>query len=301
MAEPIVDRVLKDRKWLDKPAGAVQKWVQGTFKALGPLGRPAKDLLHGQKLLHHPLHPALTDVPLGAWGAAVVADFISITTNQHLLPRNAGTVALAIGVVVALGAVASGYTDYSETWGLERRTAFVHGLTMSLTFTLMSVSLLFRLVGVDALYGPAVGLSTAGLFLAGAGMYLGGHVVYRFGTQINRWAFVEGGPTRAFVDAGRSEDFPEGEMKKVEAKGMPFLMVRLRGQMYGILNVCSHAGGPLADGELQGGIVECPWHGSRFSVVTGECHGSPATFPQPCLEVTEQDGAVQVKLADVLH
>src|SRR5205807_6428824 len=144
-----------------------------------------------------------------------------------------------------LGAVATGYTDFTETWGLERRTAFAHGLAMTTVFAFMTVSLVFRLVGSNALYGPAVGLATAGLVLAGVGMYLGGHVVYRFGTQVNRWAFVEGGPTRAFVEVGRSEDFPEGEMKKVEAKGMPFLMVRLRGQMYGILNVCSHAGGQL--------------------------------------------------------
>jgi len=134
VAEPVVDRVLKDQKWLDKPAGWTQNFVQGIFKALGPAGRPLKDLLHGQKLLHHPLHPALTDVPLGAWTTGVIADYMAITTN--LLPRNAGTVALAVGVVVSFGAAASGYTDFTETYGLEMRTAFVHGLTMTLTVTL---------------------------------------------------------------------------------------------------------------------------------------------------------------------
>jgi nitrite reductase/ring-hydroxylating ferredoxin subunit/uncharacterized membrane protein len=299
VAEPVVDRVLKDQKWLDKPAGWTQNFVQGIFKALGPAGRPLKDLLHGQKLLHHPLHPALTDVPLGAWTTGVIADYMAITTN--LLPRNAGTVALAVGVVVSFGAAASGYTDFTETYGLEMRTAFVHGLTMTLTVTLMTLSLVFRLVGVDALYGPAVGLATAGLFIAGFGMYLGGHVVYRFGSQIDRIAFVEGGPTRSFEAVGAPSDFPEGEMKMVEAKGMPVLVVRLNGRLYSIVNTCSHAGGPLAKGELQGEIVQCPWHGSRFSVVTGDCHGGPATFPQPRLDVEEEDGVVRVKLADVLH
>ena len=299
MAEPVADRVLKDQKWLDKPAGWTQNFVQGIFKVLGPAGRPLKDLLHGQKLLHHPLHPALTDVPLGAWTTGVIADYMAITTN--LLPRNAGTVALAVGVVVSFGAAATGYTDFTETYGLEMRTAFVHGLTMTLTVTLMTLSLVFRLVGVDGLYGPAVGLATAGLFVAGFGMYLGGHVVYRFGSQIDRIAFVEGGPTKAFVDVGAPSDFPEGEMKMVEAKDMPVLMVRLNGHLYGIVNTCSHAGGPLAKGELQGEIVQCPWHGSRFSVVTGECRGGPATFPQPRLDVEEEDGLVKVKLADVLH
>jgi len=299
VAEPVVDRVLKDQKWLDKPADWIQNVTQGTFKALGPAGRPLKNLLHGQSLLHHPLHPALTDVPMGAWLTGVIADYMAITTN--LLPRNAGTVALAVGVVVSFGAAASGYTDFSETYGLERRVAVVHGLTMTATITLMTISLIFRLVGVSGLYGPAVGLATAGLFIAGAGMYLGGHVVYRFGSQIDRIAFVEGGPTRSFVEVGRPEEFAEGEMKMVEAKGMPVLMVRLQGHLYGIVNTCSHAGGPLARGELKGEVVQCPWHGSLFSVVTGECRGGPATFPQPRLDVEEADGVVRVKLADVLH
>jgi len=299
VAEPVVDRILKDQKWLDKPAGTVQKWVQGTYKLFGPLGRPLKDVMHGQKVLGHPLHPALTDVPLGAWLMTVIADYMAITTN--LLPRNAATVALAIGVVVGAGAAATGYTDFSETFALERRTAFVHGLTMSLAFGLMTVSLVFRLVGVDSLYGPAVGLATAGLAVAALGMYVGGHVVYRFGTQIDRVAFLEGGPAKAFVEVGTPADFPEGEMKVVEAKDLAVLMVRLQGHLYGIVNTCTHAGGPLNKGELDGEIVTCPWHGSRFSVVTGACRGGPATFSEPRLDVDESDGTVRVKLAEPLH
>jgi len=299
VAEPVVDRVLRDRKWLDRPAGAIQKLVKGTFKLFGPLGRPLKDLLHGQKLLHHPLHPALTDIPLGAWLMAVIADYMAITTD--LLPRNAATVALAIGVVVGLGAVLSGYTDFSETYALERRTAFVHGVTMTVTYLLMTVSLVFRLVNAESLYGPAVGLATAGLFLAAFGMFLGGHVVYRFGSQIDRVAFLEGGPAKQFEEVGRPQDFPEGEMKMVEVKGLPVLVVRLKGHLYAIVNTCSHAGGPLAEGKLDDGTVTCPWHGSRFSVTTGECRGGPATFPQPRLEVDDSDGSVRVKLAEPLH
>jgi nitrite reductase/ring-hydroxylating ferredoxin subunit len=172
---------------------------------------------------------------------------------------------------------------------------------MTAVFAIMTVSLLFRLVGSNALYGPAVGLATAGLVLAGVGMYLGGHVVYRFGTQVNRVAFVEGGPTRAFAEVGRPEDFPEGEMKMVEAKGMPVLVVRLEGTLRAIVNVCTHAGGPLNEGELQGTVVECPWHGSRFSVLDGSCRGGPATFSEPRLDVEERDGTVQVKLAEPLR
>ena len=219
---------------------------------------------------------------------------MAITTN--ILPRNAGTIALAVGLTAALGAAVTGYTDFTETWGMERRTAFVHGLTMSAVVGIMAVSLVFRLVGSDALYGPAVGLATAGLFVTGFGMYLGGHVVYGFGTGVNRVAFVEGGPVTTYVEVGRAGDFPDGQMRMVEAKGMPVLMVRLDGRLHAIVDVCSHAGGPLHEGELDGDVVECPWHGSRFCVRDGALRGGPATSPQPRLEVREEGGTVEVKL-----
>jgi nitrite reductase/ring-hydroxylating ferredoxin subunit/uncharacterized membrane protein len=299
VALPLVDRVLRKQSWLDKPAGWVQKVVEGIFKLLGPVGRPLKNLLHGTYFLHHPLHPAITDIPLGAWTTGVVADYLAITTN--LLPRNAGTVALAVGVAAAIGAAVTGWTDFTETWGMERRTAFLHGLVMTVVLALMDASLVFRLLGSDALYGPAVGLATAGLFVAGLGMYLGGHVVYGFGTGISRIAFVEQGPTRRYVEVGSPDDFPEGEMKMVEAKGMPVLVVRLQGTLHAIVNVCSHAGGPLHEGELKGEIVECPWHGSRFCVTDGSLRSGPATYPQPRLDVKEEDGTVQVKVAEPLR
>ena len=294
---PKVDQVLSGWKWMDGWGKAIQDFVGGVFKALGPLGSPLKNLLHGTTFLRTPLHPALTDVPLGAWTAGVIADYMAITTN--ILPRSAGTVALAVGVTAALGAAATGYTDFTETWGLERRVALAHGLTMTTVVTADVVSLVFRLVGVSALYPPAVGLATFALFLAMFGMHLGGHVVYGFGTQIDRNAFIEA-PRRAQT-VGTSGDFQEGQPRAVEANGMAIMVVRLQGTLYAISNTCAHAGGPLAEGDLQGDVIECPWHGSRFRVTDGRLLRGPATHPQPKLEVTEQDGQVQVALREPLR
>jgi nitrite reductase/ring-hydroxylating ferredoxin subunit len=52
-----------------------------------------------------------------------------------------------------------------------------------------------------------------------------------------------------------------------------------------INNICTHEGGPLADGTLDGYEVECPWHGSKFDVRTGEVKNPPATEPEPTYEV----------------
>lgn len=297
MARPAVDRFLSRQGWMDRLADSIQRIVGAAFKTLGPLGRPLKDLLHGTNLLRHPLHPALTDVPLGAWLTGVVADYLAITTD--ILPREAGTVALAVGLVGALGSVVTGYTDFHETYGLERRTALAHGLVMTAVFVIEAVSLVFRLTGVQGLYVPAVGLATAGLAVTTLGMYLGGHVVYGFGAVVNRGAFVEG--PGEYVVVGVSEEFPEGQMRKVQANGMPVLVVRHRSALHAISNVCSHAGGPLDEGSLEEEVVTCPWHGSRFSLRDGSIRGGPATFPQPQLQARERDGKVEVKLAEPLH
>ena len=130
------------------------------------------------------------------------------------------------------------------------------------------------------------------------GMYIGGHVVYGYGTRVNREAFLQG--PKEFVSVGSSSDFPEGEMRRIDAGGLAVLMVRQGASLLGIVNTCSHAGGPLNEGTLEGEVVTCPWHGSKFSVRDGLVRGAPATFPQARLEVREQDGRVEVRLAEPL-
>jgi nitrite reductase/ring-hydroxylating ferredoxin subunit/uncharacterized membrane protein len=296
VAEKKTDQILRRQEWLDGWGDKVQGWVGAVFRAFGPLSRPLRNLLSGTSVFQHPLHPALTDVPLGAWLTGVVADYTAASTN--LVPRSAGTIALLLGLVVAAGTAVTGYTDFQDVYGMERRTALAHGLTMTLVFAVMTVSLILRLVGVSVLYPVAVGLATFGLALTMFGMYLGGHVVYGYGTRINRAAFLHG--PDEFVSVGRSQDFPEGQMRRVDANGLAVLMVRQPTGLHAIVNTCSHAGGPLNEGTLERDTVTCPWHASQFSIRDGMVRGAPATFPQARLEVREQDGNVEVRLAEPL-
>jgi len=296
VARKKTDEILSRQEWMEGWGDKVQSMVGAVYRAFGPLGRPLRNLLSGTSVFKHPLHPALTDVPLGAWLTGVVADYTAASTN--LIPRSAGTIALALGVAVAAGAAVTGYTDFQDVYGMERRTALAHGLTMTVVFVVMTTSLVLRLVGVSVLYPVAIGLATFGLALTMFGMYLGGHVVYGYGTRINRGAFLHG--PDEFVSVGRSQDFPEGEMKRVDADGLAVLMVRQSSGLHAIVNTCSHAGGPLNEGTLDGDMVTCPWHSSQFSVGDGRVRGAPATFPQARLEVREQDGKVEVRLAEPL-
>ncbi len=72
-------------------------------------------------------------------------------------------------------------------------------------------------------------------------------------------------------------DIPPGEAMSVEVGGEEVALFNLDGTYYAIGDVCTHAGGPLSDGELEGEEVECPWHGGRFNVRTGEALAPPAS------------------------
>ena len=91
--------------------------------------------------------------------------------------------------------------------------------------------------------------------------------------------------------------------------GARMLLVRREGEIYAIGEVCSHLGGPLAEGELQGDVIQCPWHGSRFCVRDGSVVDGPATHPQPVFETRLNGGRIEVRagrkveagLRDLLH
>jgi nitrite reductase/ring-hydroxylating ferredoxin subunit/uncharacterized membrane protein len=297
MAESLIDRVLRQQSWMDPVGDFIQKVVGGIYGGLGPLGTALKNIAHGTWALRHPLHPALTDFPLGAWSVGVIADFAA--RYWHALPTQAGDIALAAGTVAAVGAVLTGYTDFHETWALERRSALFHGVVMTTVFLVMALSLALRWWAGSGAHDLAVWLALVGVLLTMFGMYLGGHIVYRFGTAVDRNAFIEA--PEDFVDVGALADFPEGRMKAVDAGAAKVLVVRRGEQALAISNVCSHAGGPLDEGQLDGDVVTCPWHGSRFCVRDGEVRGGPATFSQPRYETRIRDGRLELKLAEVSH
>lgn len=282
---------------MDGLAEAIQAMVGDFYTTLRGPGRTLKNVMHGTSVLHHPLHPALTDLPVGAWTVAVLADWLYVITGR--IPPVTGDLALAIGIAGALLAAVSGYTDFHETFGQERRLAMTHGVLMTLVVVAMLVSLGIRLWGSpDARLGAIV-LSTIAFAVAAGAAYVGGHLTFGLGAMVNHNAWAEG--PADYVKVGGSADFPESKMVRVDAGGLPVMVVRIAGTVQAIGAVCSHAGGPLDEGKLDGDVVTCPWHASRFCVRDGRVMGGPATFNQPQMAVRERDGAVEVKLAHPLH
>jgi 3-phenylpropionate/trans-cinnamate dioxygenase ferredoxin component len=84
-----------------------------------------------------------------------------------------------------------------------------------------------------------------------------------------------------FVKVASNEEVPAGKMKLVEAKGTAVLLANIAGEYYAIGNKCTHRSCKLSSGTLEGEIVKCPCHGSKFNVKTGEVVHGPAAKPEP--------------------
>ncbi len=291
MIASFVDRLVRSQRWLDRFGKFVQNVVGAIYEPLGAPGQALKSFLHGT-WLGHALHPVLVDIPLGAWTAAIIADLAAYAGR---LSPEVGDFCVLIGVLASYAALVTGYTDFHETAGHERKVGAAHGLIMTTSILLYTASWLLRWRAGGSTHDLAVLLAVVGYLLVMSGAYLGGDLVYKLGTMVNHNAFSEG-PTD-FVRVGRPQDFVEGKMKKVEAGGMPVLIVRHGGRLRAIANTCAHAGGPLDEGELDGTTVTCPWHGSQFDITTGRVKRGPATFDQPALTVRETGEGVEVRLS----
>jgi glycine betaine catabolism B len=100
---------------------------------------------------------------------------------------------------------------------------------------------------------------------------------------------------RDFVKVAEGKDIQPSTMKAVEVNGEKICLANVEGKYYAIGNVCTHLGGPLAQGKLEGYEVQCPWHGSRFDIRTGKVVRPPAMRSEPTYEIKVEDDNILVK------
>jgi nitrite reductase/ring-hydroxylating ferredoxin subunit len=98
-----------------------------------------------------------------------------------------------------------------------------------------------------------------------------------------------------FVRVAETKDIQPSTMKGVDLAGERVCIVNVEGNYYAIGNICTHVGGPLNEGTLEGYEVECPWHGSKFDVRTGEATKPPARQAVPKYEVKVEDNNILVR------
>ncbi|MDQ4068974.1 MAG: Rieske 2Fe-2S domain-containing protein [Actinomycetota bacterium] len=249
--------------------------------------RTVKDALSGT-WLGHPLHPMLTDLPIGSWTSAFVLDIVAGERGH-----DAAQALVGFGVLCALPTAAAGLSDWADTYGEEQRIGTVHAGANVAAVTLYSLSWLARRGGRRRL---GVTLGFLGAAAATVGGYLGAHLVYRKGVGADRNAWKHGGDE--WVEVADDVSLPAGEPQVVRVGDDDVLLVRTGLDVSAISNVCGHAGGPLDEGSFdEPGCVACPWHGSVFRLEDGHVVHGPATGHQPRYDVRSDGGKLFVRRA----
>ena len=276
--------------WLARIMAAQDRWARpfGEFNhrwlnaLFGPI-RPIRDLLSGV-WLGHPLHAAATDIPSGTVLVAVVLDLLDL--------RAAADVALVVTVLFMLAAAATGAADYADTDGAARVRATLHATLMVVALLILVVSLGLR-AGNPVDRALPVILALIGAVVVTAGAYVGGDVVYVLGNMVSRHAFRGPGTKWIKLDTGEVTDLaalPEATPTKARAGINDLVLVRVGTSVHALHAVCAHAGGPLGQGTVADGCLECPWHASRFRLTDGRVVRGPAVYDQPAYEIRAADG-----------
>jgi len=99
-----------------------------------------------------------------------------------------------------------------------------------------------------------------------------------------------------FVNAGKIADVPEGGVKAARAGGEDILLAKVKGKVYAYTARCTHLGFSLVGGKLDGTVLTCPGHRSRFNIVDGRVIAPPAKLPLRTFEVKVDGQDILVKV-----
>ena len=189
----------------------------------------------------------------------------------------------------ALPTAASGAADWSDTNGRSRRVGLVHAVANSSALALYAWSWNARR---QHRHARGVALGFVGATAATVGAFLGGHLLARRGIGVDHTAFLSGPSnwTPTLEEANVSTD-----ARRVEADGVPVLLLRRDEQILAVAATCPHRGAPLEEGTFDARTVTCPWHGSCFALADGALVRGPSATPLPRYETRVKNGTVEVR------
>ena len=289
MATNLTVEAIEKQAWLEPLAARLQPAIAETLRDGGCIGPKLANVLHGT-WLGHPLHAVLTDVPVGSWTAAAVLDALEKSTGSRAIGRGADA-AIKVGLVGAAAAAATGLADWSRIGGGQpRRIGLAHGLLNATATACYIASLCLRR---HSSRRAGHRLALLGFAVAGVSAYLGGHLVYKEKVGVDHTA--DHPAPKEFVPVLPDSELVDNQPRRVDANGMPVLLLRSGGRIYAIAETCAHLGGPLSQGKLEDLTVRCPWHGSRYSLEDGRVIEGPSAHAQPVLQVRVRDGQIEVR------
>jgi nitrite reductase/ring-hydroxylating ferredoxin subunit/uncharacterized membrane protein len=263
----------------------------GFYRLLGGPGRLLQDFLNGS-WLGHALHPVLTDVVVGGATMAIFLDILRVFFSVNGL-ETATAWTLGLTTLSGVGAILTGLTDFKDTAeGDERNIAGLHGVTNIVAILIFAVSLLQRGAGShDAAFWTLL----IGYLVISLGAYIGGHVVFKYGYMVNHNAFAGGKKAAEFTPIMPADGLAEASPTRASLGATNVVLVRRGDVVFALKETCSHAGGPLSQGALDGDSIVCPWHQSTFRLADGAVRRGPASTRQVAYRARINAGQVEVQ------
>lgn len=278
--------------WLDALAEPAQAKA-GSLLHASRVTRRVKDVLNGT-LFRHRAHPAVITWPLGAWTTALFLDALSGVSSgwRREAYRSSADMSIAFGIAGSLPAATTGVADWVDLYDHHRRVGMAHAVLNSVALACYLGSYALRM-GSPQKRAAAYALSGVGFGAVTISGALGGELVYTLGTNVPHTVYPK--PPDEFRDVLASAELAEGTPVVVEVERVPVMLLRHNGQVHAVQDWCPHAGGPLSKGVVDGDVVECPWHQSRFCLTDGRPLQGPAAIPLRTFEVRERDGTIAVR------
>jgi nitrite reductase/ring-hydroxylating ferredoxin subunit len=215
--------------------------------------------------------------------------------NQRL----AADISLVIGILAMLVSAVVGAADYADTDGRALQRATLHSALMVVALVVYLVSLWIRWGDPVDRTVPVV-LSIVAYLILTAGAYVGGDVVYVFGNMVSRHAFRGVGAKWLPLELDEPatlDTLPENEPVKARLGANTLVLVRGADRIFALNETCAHAGGPLSQGTLVDGCIQCPWHGSRFRLSDGKAMRGPTVYDQPAYEIRQGEAGPEARRA----
>lgn len=248
----------------------------------------------------HPIHPILVAFPIAFFIGTLLFDVLAILLNKPGMKQTAYYLNIA-GIIGGLLAAVPGIIDYLYTVppkSSAKKRATKHALTNITMMALFGVALVYRQIP-DYKDWILLLLEVAGVVLMLIAGWMGGTLVYRnqIGVDIRyasagKWNELTIDASAERVVVAQENELQLNQMKLVHIGDKRLVVARSEDGYLAFDDRCPHKGGSLAGGSMMCGTVQCPWHGSQFSVKNGAVKAGPAKEGIKTYPVEVADGKV---------
>jgi nitrite reductase/ring-hydroxylating ferredoxin subunit/uncharacterized membrane protein len=254
----------------------------------------------------HPIHPMLVGFPAAYLFGSACIDACAAAADRPDWFRTARHMR-ALGIATALVAAVPGIIDYVfavPPKSSAKTRATNHMIANVSALALFGLARFDKRADAERPSWPAMTAELCGAGLVAVAGWLGGTLVYRNQIAVDhrfanagKWhvsAIPESRIHGDRIDVGRDDQLQDEQMTLLRAGGKRVALGRTKGRLVAFADRCTHKGGPLSDGTLACGIVQCPWHGSQFNVNSGAVEQGPAEQPIETYDVDSSGGRATV-------